>query len=347
MLNNFCSLEIFLNKRSVRALGLAFGLCVSISATAESDLNRFSSAVQTSQAAFASQIQTLEQLLQSPNTQPSDSLFGALNEINFVKNQNIDPASFGVASQKTGERIKNRVDYINSQLVSLTEKIKTRDLAASIDPYSQSLTQMKEQIHFLEEESLVFSSITEERNRSTQNGLPIWIAVGFGALAFALTVSLIRTFSLLRKESAALNHFQDSLGNLERANKEALKQIQKLHSNSSDSSNELQNLDHQVHDLMNQENVDEINRILKNNDDLEELLQKLKSLIYKAVATASADSENLAVINDLVKFVEEISTKTKVIHDIAFKTKVLSFNASVEAERAGAREEVFLSSRKK
>lgn len=40
-------------------------------------------------------------------------------------------------------------------------------------------------------------------------------------------------------------------------------------------------------------------------------------------------------MEDIVKVINEIGTKTKVINDIVFQTKLLSFNASVEAARAG------------
>lgn len=40
-------------------------------------------------------------------------------------------------------------------------------------------------------------------------------------------------------------------------------------------------------------------------------------------------------MEDIVKVIGEIGTKTKVINDIVFQTKLLSFNASVEAARAG------------
>jgi len=45
--------------------------------------------------------------------------------------------------------------------------------------------------------------------------------------------------------------------------------------------------------------------------------------------------ESNARIEKLVKVIEEIGSKTEVIDDIVFKTQLLSFNASVEAERAG------------
>lgn len=46
-------------------------------------------------------------------------------------------------------------------------------------------------------------------------------------------------------------------------------------------------------------------------------------------------NESNAQIEDIVKLIGEIESKTKVINDIVFQTKLLSFNASVEAARAG------------
>ena len=49
---------------------------------------------------------------------------------------------------------------------------------------------------------------------------------------------------------------------------------------------------------------------------------------------------DISVANDklksLVRLIDEIKNKTKVINDIAFETRLLSFNASIEAARAGA-----------
>ncbi|MBC7429616.1 MAG: hypothetical protein H7336_13445, partial [Bacteriovorax sp.] len=46
-------------------------------------------------------------------------------------------------------------------------------------------------------------------------------------------------------------------------------------------------------------------------------------------------NETNSEIENIVKIINEIGTKTKVINDIVFQTKLLSFNASVEAARAG------------
>jgi hypothetical protein len=63
----------------------------------------------------------------------------------------------------------------------------------------------------------------------------------------------------------------------------------------------------------------------------EETRQFMESLAEAMKAILESNSR----IEKLVKVIEEIGEKTEVIDDIVFKTQLLSFNASVEAERAG------------
>lgn len=63
----------------------------------------------------------------------------------------------------------------------------------------------------------------------------------------------------------------------------------------------------------------------------------------KAIHEISASNQEISVqveksnqdLKNIVSLIEEIGSKTKVINDIVFQTKLLSFNASVEAARAG------------
>jgi methyl-accepting chemotaxis protein len=61
-----------------------------------------------------------------------------------------------------------------------------------------------------------------------------------------------------------------------------------------------------------------IDSIAQGNDDIVAQMQK-------------SNSE----MSEIVKVIQQIGTKTQVINDIVFQTKLLSFNASVEAARAG------------
>lgn len=59
-----------------------------------------------------------------------------------------------------------------------------------------------------------------------------------------------------------------------------------------------------------------------------------KSMEELSSAMGSILTSNERIVK-LVKIIEEIGEKTEIIDDIVFKTQLLSFNASVEAERAG------------
>ncbi len=67
-----------------------------------------------------------------------------------------------------------------------------------------------------------------------------------------------------------------------------------------------------------------VNDMIRSIDDIDE---SNKSLL-------SAVEESNRNISDIVKVINKIAEKTKVINDIVFQTKLLSFNASVEAARA-------------
>lgn len=71
--------------------------------------------------------------------------------------------------------------------------------------------------------------------------------------------------------------------------------------------------------------------------------QKIVGEMINAVGEIDYSNKNISMAVDesnkkmveIAKVIEDIGTKTKVINDIVFQTKLLSFNASVEAARAG------------
>jgi methyl-accepting chemotaxis protein len=58
-------------------------------------------------------------------------------------------------------------------------------------------------------------------------------------------------------------------------------------------------------------------------------------IMQNMVSSMGQIQESNAQLQSLVNIINEINSKTKVIHDIVFKTQLLSFNASIEAARAG------------
>lgn len=85
-----------------------------------------------------------------------------------------------------------------------------------------------------------------------------------------------------------------------------------------------------------------VERNLKNAEEGVKLSETGKGHAERGVVSMQSLVESMKEILDsnkkieqLVKVIEEIGEKTAVIDEIVFQTKLLSFNASVEAERAG------------
>lgn len=68
---------------------------------------------------------------------------------------------------------------------------------------------------------------------------------------------------------------------------------------------------------------------------VEHMLQAIEDINVSNTGIMNQINATNKEIENIVRIIDEIGTKTKVINDIVFQTKLLSFNASVEAARAG------------
>ncbi|HCM38900.1 MAG: hypothetical protein A2X97_09355 [Bdellovibrionales bacterium GWA1_52_35] len=93
--------------------------------------------------------------------------------------------------------------------------------------------------------------------------------------------------------------------------------------------------------------IEEMNSMIKKNSDnatkasevsnsSQHNANKGKEVVGQMLKAIDEINESNNQISEIVKVIAEIENKTKVINDIVFKTQLLSFNASVEAARAGA-----------
>ncbi len=76
------------------------------------------------------------------------------------------------------------------------------------------------------------------------------------------------------------------------------------------------------------ESLTHIRRMAERTEDGNRIMERLAS---STEAINQANSQ----LGEMVDIIDEISAKTSVINDIVFKTQLLSFNASIEAARAG------------
>lgn len=76
-------------------------------------------------------------------------------------------------------------------------------------------------------------------------------------------------------------------------------------------------------------------KALNGQDVMRDLVAAIHEISETNQAVDNEVKESNNRINEILLVIQEIGNKTKVINDIVFQTKLLSFNASVEAARAG------------
>lgn len=78
-----------------------------------------------------------------------------------------------------------------------------------------------------------------------------------------------------------------------------------------------------------------LNTAERGREVVDQMIKAINDINNSNTGIMDQINETNKEIENIVKIINEIGTKTKVINDIVFQTKLLSFNASVEAARAG------------
>ncbi|MFK7825947.1 MAG: methyl-accepting chemotaxis protein [Oligoflexales bacterium] len=198
---------------------------------------------------------------------------------------------------------------------------------------------------------LMVTRQSEEENTYTST-ISLLLIFSFVALFVALLVSFLLTNSIITP-------FKAIFGSLEKFSNKELKDIQGLFSNiirslkehatnlnetsqdfSTSSSDLLDNTNSQASSIEETSaSVHQVSSLVKNNSeeaqktnhkikDMQEYIAELHDLFQKI-------EESNTELKQIVSIIENIGEKTDIIDEIVFQTKLLSFNASVEAERAG------------
>lgn len=88
-------------------------------------------------------------------------------------------------------------------------------------------------------------------------------------------------------------------------------------------------------DKMIQENMQSSNNTSSSVDDVRRITEEGNVAMHDSIEAIKEIMEANKEIQELAQVIQAIGEKTSIIDDIVFQTKLLSFNASVEAERAG------------
>lgn len=80
---------------------------------------------------------------------------------------------------------------------------------------------------------------------------------------------------------------------------------------------------------------DSIRAAQAGRQEIAEMAGQIRALAEQAQQTAADLNESNVQLQEITKIIASVGARTKVINEIVFKTELLSFNASVEAARAG------------
>lgn len=129
----------------------------------------------------------------------------------------------------------------------------------------------------------------------------------------------------------------DSAEKLNNTSKNAAVTSQELAESTNQQANALQETTASLEELtqMVNQNVNNAEKSNQVNQRVKEASVECNSAMDKLIFSMKDIKKSNDNIQELVRVIGEIANKTAVIDEIVFQTKLLSFNASVEAERAG------------
>lgn len=240
------------------------------------------------------------------------------------------------ANQKQLEDINKAASAYNKEVKDLIEgyafleKIRGEREKAANEVLEKAVTTSKAAI----ENS---SKIAEEASfTATSSNIVIIIGLII-AVALGLFMSVIIVRGIVGPLTSAIDKVSQASNEITTASEELSTASQTLAESSNEQASSIEETS---------ASLEELSGMVKNNvasaEKSNELADQVKNVSAKG-ATAVKDlvdsMEDILASNgkiqELVKVIAEIGDKTAIIDEIVFQTKLLSFNASVEAERAG------------
>ncbi len=231
---------------------------------------------------------------------------------------------------------KSFLDIISSEQTMVAPKIKNTNIIKGI-------------VHFdITDESKAWLILSEKNKIEVISALNIFLMVSGASIILAFVLITLITKAIIGPIINFIEHLNSTSGNTNTVSKDILNVSGEL----TDVSTRLATGTQQT-----MATLDEISAIVERNSENahlssvstiecskialegEQTMKKLKETIENIAngnnnIVRQAEVSNIEM-SEIEKIIEEINVKTKVINDIVFQTKLLSFNASVEAARAG------------
>lgn len=211
----------------------------------------------------------------------------------------------------------------------------TADQAQSFLSYGDRIIQDIRDIVSIESKTIM--QTMNERKQA------LWLELLFIASAF-LAVTLTIGYFLLQFSnhlSSNISKMVSFLGDTARSIVSISKQLanssQILSSSTEETASSLQETVGSMSEIKSMIDTTAI-KVVESKTSVDSVAEKLKQG-NQVIAELSHSMESIQAANhqlkDMIRVIKEIAVKTEVINDIVFKTQLLSFNASIEAARAG------------
>lgn len=227
--------------------------------------------------------------------------------------------------------IFQKLEKMNKESDAEARAIILRDfppLTATIDDYVETL-------------SLGFEDMSDksmkESDRTYAATLTQTVATSIVASVIAIFVSLFMSNKMVRNFTNITNRVAEASGQVAAASQGLSSSAEQLSADAQSQASAIVETSAAVTEIARavDANVNASESATQMSEDIHSLSQKTKGLMGDLSNAMKSILESNQRIENLVRIIGEIGEKTEIIDEIVFKTQLLSFNASVEAERAG------------
>lgn len=191
---------------------------------------------------------------------------------------------------------------------------------------------------------IIEEEIISEAKAKMENGIALFeraMAVMFGVFALGILVFVYGMYNL---NSSVVTKLLEGVRSLTESNLKISEHTSDLNQSSANlatASNQQNAASHESVSAMEEMSsmVDQTHNYVQGSiENLKEVNGKIhegKGTLSSLVNSMEEINQSTEKIRDVEKIIEMIAEKTSIINDIVFKTQLLSFNASIEAARAG------------
>lgn len=256
--------------------------------------------------------------------------------INEDKNFNGVNEEFQKLAPEKASKFKNSLIAITSELEKFVNE--NNASASSLDASFQNLNVLTKETfaywNFLDAsfKSLLEQRIAAQKLQRTQN-----LLMSLLALLIALLASFVLGLTLVQKLSSVSSEVNFSSHQVSSAGSQVAQSSSLLSKATQDQSESVSSISVELGQIS-----DMVAQTLANSEDSANLVLGVTGVVKSGTSMMEQLKKSMQEITEsnkrvanLAQLIEEISEKTAAIDEIVFQTKLLSFNASVEAERAG------------